>query len=272
MLELFRNGESAPDISFFSGAHLGHGIFETFILKIRNAGREKIGSVLGLDLHLQRLSRGIERFSLFPIELENIHSLLTKLVDNYHSDLKIRIVIYSNDWLLSVESLSSDSYISGVSVVKYEGERAYPEHKSCSALTSVMASRYAKTNGAYEALLVDPRGVVREGAWSNFFWCDKSGVLYTQPDKILPGITRELVLQTIPTSIDLQYREVTWSELIKESTGLFLTQSTHGLIPVTKIDNINIPTLTNCNVYSSILECYQESLTLRSFRFSVNNN
>ena len=60
---------------------------------------------------------------------------------------------------------------------------------------SIMASTEAKQRGFDEALMLDMNGFVAEGPGANFFF-EKDGVLYTPPlGNILPGITRQTVLE-----------------------------------------------------------------------------
>lgn len=62
-------------------------------------------------------------------------------------------------------------------------------------VNSILASTEAKQRGYDEALMLDIDGFVAEGPGANFFF-EKDGVLYTPPlGSILPGITRQTVLE-----------------------------------------------------------------------------
>jgi len=71
-----------------------------------------------------------------------------------------------------------------------------PEAKACGHyVNSIMATMEAKDRGYDEALMLDMNGFVAEGPGANFFY-EKDGVLHTPPlGNILPGITRQTVLE-----------------------------------------------------------------------------
>ena len=61
-------------------------------------------------------------------------------------------------------------------------------------INSILATSEAKVRGFDEALMLDMNGNVAEGPGANFFY-EKDGVLFTPPlGHILPGITRETVI------------------------------------------------------------------------------
>jgi branched-chain amino acid aminotransferase len=61
-------------------------------------------------------------------------------------------------------------------------------------VNSIMATMEAKQRGFDEALMLDMNGFVAEGPGANFFF-EKDGTLYTPPlGNILPGITRNTVI------------------------------------------------------------------------------
>jgi len=81
------------------------------------------------------------------------------------------------------------------------------EAKACGHyVNSIMATTEAKQRGFDEGLLLDIEGFVAEGPGANFFY-EKDGVLYTPPrGSILPGITRQTVLD-ICTELDFRVEE-----------------------------------------------------------------
>ena len=81
------------------------------------------------------------------------------------------------------------------------------EAKACGHyVNSIMATTEAKQRGFDEGLLLDIEGFVAEGPGANFFY-EKNGVLYTPPrGSILPGITRQTVLE-ICAELDFRVEE-----------------------------------------------------------------
>ena len=71
--------------------------------------------------------------------------------------------------------------------------------KTTGLLANVMAKQDARAAGAFEAWLVGPDDVVREGSSTNA-WIVKDGTLITHPlsESILPGIARAALLRLAP--------------------------------------------------------------------------
>lgn len=81
------------------------------------------------------------------------------------------------------------------------------EAKACGHyVNSILATTEAKERGFDEGLMLDMNGFVAEGPGANFFY-EKDGVLYTPPKgSILPGITRQTVLE-ICAELDFKVEE-----------------------------------------------------------------
>lgn len=116
-------------------------------------------------------------------------------------------------------------------------------YKSANKLLNVLARAEAEAQGFDEALLVNTDGVVTESSSGNVFWWEE-GSLHTPPltAGVLPGVTRGAVLDSA--------RELGWTvtetaalpSRLTSSSGIFLTYSTRGLVPVRALDSQIIPT------------------------------
>ncbi len=110
------------------------------------------------------------------------------------------------------------------------------EIKSMNYLNSILAKLEANAVGADEAIMLDERGFVSEGATDNIFIV-KNGVIYTPPRSsgILPGITRNRVMKLAE---ELGYKviekDITPAELLT-ADEVFLTGTAAGIVPVVKI-------------------------------------
>lgn len=108
--------------------------------------------------------------------------------------------------------------------------------KTVNLLGAVLARQAATEAGAYEAILLRD-GVVTEGAATNVF-AVVDGVLRTHPlgNLILPGITREVVVELIREhGIELVENPITQSELLRASE-LFICGTTTDVTPVVTLD------------------------------------
>jgi branched-chain amino acid aminotransferase len=109
--------------------------------------------------------------------------------------------------------------------------------KTLDKLTHIMARMEAVKNGADEALLLNTNGEVAETAGGNLFWiCD--GTICTVPTSCgaLPGITRAAVLE-ICWTLGLPVNEcIVKPGALRNSGGIFITQSVLGIVPVAALD------------------------------------
>ena len=109
--------------------------------------------------------------------------------------------------------------------------------KTTSKLMHVMARREAVEKGADEALLINTNGEVAETAGGNLFWIC-GGTIYTVPTSCgaLPGITRAVVLEICQTlGLPVNQRAIKPGAL-RNSEGIFITQSVLGIVPVAAFD------------------------------------
>lgn len=108
--------------------------------------------------------------------------------------------------------------------------------KATTLLANVLLRQEAKDRGAVEAILVRD-GLVTEGAASNvFIFLD--GRVITPPKGLclLPGITRDLVLELIAEEgIPFAENAVTRQQLM-DADELWLTSSTKELVPITRLE------------------------------------
>jgi len=112
--------------------------------------------------------------------------------------------------------------------------------KAVTLLANVLLRQAAEDAGAEEAILVR-QGLALEGSSTNLF-AVKRGELITPPkgDYLLPGITRDLVLElALADGIPYVERDVTASELA-ETDEIWLTSSTREVMPVTGLNGAPI--------------------------------
>lgn len=115
--------------------------------------------------------------------------------------------------------------------------RIAPWVKSNNRQANVMAHRLAREAGFDDALFVDPEGNVTEGPTWNLFAVHE-GRVTTPPIEggLLPGITRQTVLDLGP-KLGIEIREALLSiERALASDELFVTSTTRGLMPVKALD------------------------------------
>lgn len=111
------------------------------------------------------------------------------------------------------------------------------QFKTSSRLRSVLARAEAEDHGADEALLLNERGEIAEGAATNVFWIEGPTVC-TPPlaAGILPGVTRAVVLE-----LCRERKVATAERFIKPAAlhgaeAVFLTVSTLGVVEAVSLD------------------------------------
>jgi len=112
--------------------------------------------------------------------------------------------------------------------------------KATTLLANILLRQQAVEKGCAEAILVKD-GYVTEGAASNIF-AVIDGILITPPQgsEILPGITRNVILE-IARENNIPYSEDIISlDALKTASEIWLTSSTREIVPVVQLDNETI--------------------------------
>jgi branched-chain amino acid aminotransferase len=233
------------------GLTVGDGIFET--LKTIN------GKAVLLERHLARLQRSAQLLDLLIPSLDEIRIAISQLLaqeEIVKSAIgRIRITatsgpgelgsIRSNGWTLIVVWSESKPWPDSAEVVISDivrNERSpLAGAKTISYAENVLALSRAKKLAASEAILLNLAGNVCEGTGSNVFIV-KNKVVLTPPviDGLLPGITRNAVIESIPKQIRFSELSFTAEDLLN-ADEVFLTSTTRNIQPVTKINDKTFP-------------------------------
>lgn len=130
-----------------------------------------------------------------------------------------------------------DDKSAGFKAVTFDDTRWQMCHiKATTLLGNVLLRQKAVEQDCTEAILVK-EGIVTEGAASNLFAVFDQ-VLVTPPkdNRILPGITRELILEIAEQNgIATVEKEITL-EALKHADEIWLTSSTREILPVVELD------------------------------------
>ncbi len=223
------------------------------------------GRPFELDRHLRRLRRSI---GLLGFELKtgddeirarveaclsfarNDESYLRVIVSRGVGDMSYRferiaeptVAMYAKP----LEPASEAFYSQGsraviVSIRRNPIEALNPAIKSSNLLNNALATREAYAKGAFEAILLNTRGEVAEGAGSNVFIA-KNGRLLTPPLScgLLAGITRELTLEIAGTVGVPQEERVLFPADLRNADELFVTSTLKELAPMVTLDGAPI--------------------------------
>jgi branched-chain amino acid aminotransferase len=125
-----------------------------------------------------------------------------------------------------------------VDVVRNHPGSVNPLIKSNNLLTNALAMQEAARHGAYEGIMRNFRGELAECTTSNLFLV-KDGVALTPPlaSGLLPGITRAFLFE-VGREAGITVREaVLRDDDLASADEVFITSTTRGVVPATKIDN-----------------------------------
>jgi branched-chain amino acid aminotransferase len=172
----------------------GDGVFE--VIRLYD------GRPFALGEHLDRLERSAAAIEL-PIEREPFETEISALLEEFgNHDAQLRLVATRGGRRLAfTENLppyaSRDR--ASVATVTYSPSLILNGVKSLSYAANMQASRLAKAQGADEALLVRPDGIVLEAPTSTVFWVTADGRLRTPSLDvgILASITRDRLVREL---------------------------------------------------------------------------
>ena len=250
--------EERARISVFDRGFLyGDGVFETV--------RIHEGHSMWLDRHLARLADSCRQIRL-PLPDKQWPAIFQKVIDKNRVDhALIRLTLSRGG--RGGESATPDAGAGptvvlfprplphvtpaqrrkGVKLTIVTIRRPSPlshpaQAKTLNYLNNLLAKQEAAERDAFEGLMLTTGGHLAECSMSNVFFI-KDRVLYTPSLAcgVLPGITREVVLEVAPT-LGLQPREGRYRpESLYEADECFLTSSGVGILPVETIDGRPFP-------------------------------
>ena len=145
-----------------------------------------------------------------------------------------------------------------VSIRRNPVEALNPAIKASNLLNNALATREAYAKGGFEAILLNTRGEVAEGAGSNVFIV-KAGRLLTPPLScgLLAGITRELVLEiAAATRVPFEERSVSADDL-KTADELFITSTLKELLPMVTLNGSPVGSGAPGPVTQGLLKAYR---------------
>ena len=149
-----------------------------------------------------------------------------------------------------------------LTTIRRPSPRSYPaQAKTLNYLNNLLAKWEAAERGAFEGLLLTGGGYVAECSMSNVCFI-KGRTLYTPSLAcgVLPGITREVVLEMAPT-LGLQIREGRYRPaFLYEADECFLTGSGVGILPVAAIDGRPFPKQTSRSWTATLQTRYEHLL------------
>lgn len=237
----FVNARDAK-ISIFDPAFLyGDGIFETL--------RTYNGEIWQTKEHLNRLFESARmRGWTLPWKIEELEKIIKKSVEkNEYKESRVRVTITPGVkqptlfvWVQPLETLPKAVYSKGASAITFPLERPFPQMKTTSMQPLIIARAEMMKRKVFEALLINRKGLITEGTWTNVFIVRKK-TLITPRLGVLLGTTRSVVLRLARPLIRIKQRDMTRRELVN-ADECFLTNAPKGIVPIVRVDGEKIGT------------------------------
>lgn len=236
------------------------------------------GKALRFEHHMQRLQNSLDAVRITnPLTNAQWQEVLDKLIsetgpEDQYLYLHITRGVASRDHRFPDETKPTVFVMSsvlqpvepallekGISAVTLDDIRwQHCNIKAIALLPNILLRQQAVDQDAMEAILIRD-GDITEGAASNVFIVS-DGVIKTPPKgkKLLPGITRDLVVELAKTH-NMPIEEVSISE--KEflaADEIWLTSSTKEILPVTRINEQQVGSGKPSAVWQDMYEKYQD--------------
>ena len=251
----------------------GYGLFETM--------RAYSGRIFRLEKHLARLSRSAKFLGIDSESTANLgKALYDTLQANNLSDARIRLtlsggegepvpdplaprtptlLIIARNYTPYPRQVYEQGYKAIVSDIRRNTQSPVSAMKSLNYLDNLLARREARLAGVDEAILLNEQGFLAEGSTSNIFLMSDNTLLSPSQDSgILPGVTREVVLELAHSlGVEAVEREIAPEELLQADEA-FLTNSLIEIMPLTQVSGQNIGSGIAGAVTRRLMNAYKE--------------
>lgn len=254
-----------------SGLLLGMGLFET--MSIIN------GRIWKLDLHWERLSDSCAVMKIpLDIQMETISAIAEALAHrNGQRHGVLRLTITAGDsgrGLVQADSGRRPNLFltlypeptdqipnrtARVVSLRRSPHAVYAQHKTLHYAEHMLAQNEARTAGGDEALMLTETGFVSGFARGNILLWD--GHAWHAPDSDstgMTGTTLRYILQTMDQHQVIHERRIPLEEL-RSMKGLYMTNSISGIVPISKMDDIEVPSALQ-KVYLEVVATLQQSI------------
>jgi len=237
------------------GTYFGDGVYEVV--------RSYDGRIFALSEHLTRFARSLNEIGIAGVDINEIHRRIERAYEAASiGDAKIYFHITRGsqqrshvgarelkpNFFLTVTELADDSEQKerGISVSTFPDWRwARCDIKSLNLLPNVLARIDAEKKGCGEAILVDEKGYITEGAGSAFFAVSaqqRRVVTRRLGRAILPSITRRFVIEIAQKGgLTVVERAITPAQA-QWADELFIAVTTRDIVPVVEFDGERIGT------------------------------
>jgi len=216
------------------------------------------GKLFKAEAHINRLGKGLGELRIDFPDVYKLNTVAEKLIEKNKVQTDQAIVYFQATrgvaprthrfpikpvpptvyGSASVFAPHQDELDNGIKIILVSDTRwARCDIKSISLLPNILAHQQARDNGAPEAIFIRD-GAVTEGTHSNLFGIF-DGHIFTAPESnyLLPGITRQVVLDlALVLGIPVKKFPILETQIIK-ADELFIAGTTVEITPVVQVDD-----------------------------------
>lgn len=208
------------------------------------------GKPFHLSDHVNRLFNSAKFIGLrIPKTKDEIKSLVKELIRiNQFEESSIRILVTGGEsidgkkigepnLIITCEprnEIDSTFYKTGVKVKSVKDGREFPPAKTINYTMAIKYLNEFYPQGFFEVLYLHGSKVT-ECTSSNIFFIKGKKIL-TPKDELLPGITRQIILNQTASSFDVEEKDIFYHELY-DFDEAFITSTDKEVLPVIAIDN-----------------------------------
>jgi branched-chain amino acid aminotransferase len=230
-----------------ASAQLPQGAYTTF----RTYGRDR---VLRLALHVRRLQESAALMGAAGVVRDMLgervarDALAQAIQRTGYAESRIRLTLAPPRFFVSIEPFTpypEALYEQGVCCVTVTLRRDTPHAKSTAFIASAGEAYRTLPTGVHEGLMVAEDGAVLEGLSSNFFAL-LDGVLHTEQERALVGVTQSLALEVAGKAmpaLPISTHAIQLGDVARVGE-CFITSVSREILPVVRIDDHTIGTGT----------------------------
>ncbi len=234
--------------AFSTGFQYGAGLFET--IRVEN------GSAFRLADHVSRLNQSWKTLFSSPVPDITWEDVIRKLVKENgfeHETLAVKLLVskderdngkqvflaaFARKYVHRLDLLGKKGL--DLMTCPYPRQTLLADYKTLNYLYYDQAGRYAKANGADEALILNPDGTVSETNTANIFAIQGNEIVVPESTHVLGGITLAAVLKHLSQKGYKICRTPVPNEEFIICSNIILTNALMGAVKVLSIDKKSI--------------------------------
>jgi len=259
------NQQRLPCKRFNEKYHLDSGLSIYEVLRVED------GVPAFPDYHISRLfnSLKLEKIKIVKDKNNLIKNIFEIIKENKLRRGRIKIILQFPDFPESFNFNElyyqttntfppAEYYQKGVKTILCNVVRDLPNVKIVNTEARNQANKKIKETGAYEAILLNPKGYLTEGSRSNLFFIKNKQLFTPHDENVLQGIARKNVTEICrEKNLDLVIKNIHYTELT-EFDASFLTGTSPKILPVNQVNDLQYDVQNK--LMRKLMEAYDKKL------------